>query len=129
MPVKGYNHMALQVSDLAAAERFYGEGLGLRKLPRPEFGVPGLWFGVGDDAMLHLVALEGGPQGVRRLPHVALSVELDELRRLVESVAAAGGTEVSAFGQRTEGGTPTWSATFADPDGNAIELTTLGLPS
>ena len=128
MAVKGYNHMALQVSDLAAAERFYGEGLGLPTLARPEFGVPGLWFGVGDDAMLHLVALDGGPQGVRRLPHVALSVELDELRRLVVSVAAAGGTEIAPFAQRTEGGVATWSATFADPDGNAIELTTLGVP-
>jgi catechol 2,3-dioxygenase-like lactoylglutathione lyase family enzyme len=129
MPVKGYNHMALQVSDLEAAERFYGDGLGLPKLPRPEFGIPGAWFQVGGDAMLHLVAMEGGPEGVRRLPHVALSVDLEQLRLMVDSAAAAGGTQVTPLAARTDTGTEVWSSTFADPDGNAVELTTAGLPS
>lgn len=123
MAVKGYNHVALQVSDLARAERFYGEGIGLSKLDRPGFGVPGAWFAVGD-AQLHLVALEGGPTGVRRLPHLALTVDLSELRRLVDALVEAGGTQVTPLAARDDGGVEVWSSTFADPDGNAVELTT-----
>jgi len=123
MPITGYNHMALQVSDLASAERFYEQGLGLEKAPRPEFAIPGAWYAVGD-SLLHLIVLDGGPKEVRRMPHVALNVDLDALRQINETAPAAGGTAVTPLVSRTDTGTEVWTANFADPDGNVVELTT-----
>lgn len=122
MTVKGYNHMALRVSDLEQAERFYCGALGLRKLPRPDFAVGGAWLAVGD-AQLHLVVFDG-PRQEGRLPHMALSVDLDDLRRIVEVLPASGGTELAPLVSRDDDGTEVWSAMYADPDGNVVELTT-----
>jgi extradiol dioxygenase family protein len=122
--------MALQVSDLSAAEQFYGEGLQLPKLARPDFGgLPGAWFQVGEDAMIHLVAMDGGPEGVRRLPHVALSADLEHIRSLVDSLTAIGANQVTPLAERNDGGISSWATTFADPDGNAVELTTAEVPA
>ena len=42
----GLAHVALSVTDLARANRFYLHVLGLREMPRPDLGIPGshrLW--------------------------------------------------------------------------------------
>jgi glyoxylase I family protein len=121
-----YNHMALQVADLAAAERFWCDGLGLRKIERPTFGVQGAWLAVGQ-AQLHLIELEGGTPPAGRLPHVALCVERDELERLAKDLPGSGATELSGLRSRDDNGVEVWTAVFADPDGNVVELTTAPL--
>ena len=39
----GVHHVSLNVHDADQTGRFYTEVLGFEKLPRPDFGVPGLW--------------------------------------------------------------------------------------
>jgi catechol 2,3-dioxygenase-like lactoylglutathione lyase family enzyme len=63
--VRGVHHLAIQVRDLAAVERFYKETLGLRELRRwpAKDGAPGersVWLDAGDGAFL---ALERVPEG------------------------------------------------------------------
>ena len=50
--VAGLFHVAVKTNDLAATVAFYTRVLGLREVPRPDFGYPGAWLGV---------ALPGGP--------------------------------------------------------------------
>ena len=47
----GYTHVAISVTDLEAARAFYIDGLGFEELPRPNFGVDGMWLRVGSHAL------------------------------------------------------------------------------
>ena len=59
-PVVALHHIALPVSDLARARRFYADVLGLREIERPAaFDFPGAWFALGD-GQLHLIARSDG---------------------------------------------------------------------
>jgi glyoxylase I family protein len=62
----GLHHLAIQVRDLAAVERFYRDTLGLRELRRwpHKDGSPGersVWLDVGDGAFLALERVAAGP--------------------------------------------------------------------
>lgn len=48
-------HVSVTVADLSAAETFYGEALGLARLPRPDFGFPGAWYSLGETLSLHVI--------------------------------------------------------------------------
>ena len=59
-PVIALHHVALPVSDLRRARRFYTDVLGLRELERPAaFDFPGVWFALGD-GQLHLIERRDG---------------------------------------------------------------------
>jgi catechol 2,3-dioxygenase-like lactoylglutathione lyase family enzyme len=69
------HHSSIRVSDVARAVEFYEGLLGLRAIPRPDFGFPGRWYGIGH-GQLHLIQGDapGGsldPSG----PHFAIAVE------------------------------------------------------
>lgn len=114
-------HVALPVTDLAAARRFYGETLGLREIARPEFDFDGAWYALGAQ-QLHLIVnpralpLRGSRQIDSRGAHVALRVS--DFDGVVAKLAAAGIELVEKRNNRT----PWWQAFVADPDGNVIEL-------
>lgn len=106
------HHASIRVADLARAIAFYEGLLGLRPLPRPDFGVAGRWYGIGG-GQLHLIQGEaaGGPLDPSG-PHFAVAVaDLDGARR-----------ELAAAGVETldPGGAQLW---LRDPDGNVVELT------
>jgi glyoxylase I family protein len=123
--VAGISHVAISVSDLDRARRFYGDVVGLEELPRPEFGVPGLWFRLGD-LQLHLLAVdEVSPPGVG-LPHVAFHVPTDRLDATVDALVAGGATVLSPPRTREDFGVPVRAAFVTDPDGNPLELTDVG---
>jgi glyoxylase I family protein len=113
------DHVAVIVTDLDRARRFYADVLRLREVPRPEsFDFPGAWFQVGPDAVGQVIHLLGHPEpDPRGRRHFCLWVE--------DVHAAAGHVERS-------GGQVLWDRKYkirgidrfftADPDGNRIEV-------
>lgn len=110
-------HLALNVSDLAQAEAFYGGILGLEVAKR-SLSFPGIWYQVGP-FQLHLIVVEGWkmnlytPEKWGRNAHLALGVE--DLETAKATLIDAGcPVQTSASGR---------AALFTqDPDGNVIEL-------
>src|SRR5260370_14359021 len=81
--VHGLYHIAIKTDDLAATRKFWGDIIGLREFPRPDFGYPGAWLGCpqpGGIAIVHVYA--GGPAlgpegnapaGTPAIDHISLS--------------------------------------------------------
>ena len=122
MPILGYNHVALPVTDLERAKHFYGTVLGFPELPRPNASIPGAWFGVGG-AQLHLAVIEGSVPPPMGIPHIALTVPADEFTTVIEALQASTAVEVAGPRCRTQHDVPVWSAIYRDPDGNVLEIT------
>lgn len=59
-PYETLHHVAIAVSDLDRAKRFYGDLLGFREIPRPAFAFPGAWYRVGDRDV-HLIVVSRSP--------------------------------------------------------------------
>jgi catechol 2,3-dioxygenase-like lactoylglutathione lyase family enzyme len=122
--VHGHHHLAIQVKDLLAAERFYVEVLGLsvlRRWPREDgAGERSVWLAVGsNDEFLALEACEADrPPMPFRDPHgglhlLALRIDVKE-RAEWERKLAQLGIEIV---HRTR-----WTLYLRDPEGNRIGL-------
>lgn len=112
-------HTAILVSDLEAAEKFYGDILGLVKCDRYKFQFSGAWYQIGE-SQLHLIAHPDyvapipNPEKWGRNPHLALAI--DDLSAAKSKLQTQGyPVQMSASGRK---------ALFTqDSDGNIIELT------
>ena len=111
MRVRALHHTSVRIADLGRARAFYEELLGLQLAPRPDLGLPGVWYDL-DAAQLHLIQAPGSGADIDPTgPHFALEVEsLAEVRRQLD----ARGIPYLDFG-----GTQLW---VRDPDGNVVEL-------
>jgi catechol 2,3-dioxygenase-like lactoylglutathione lyase family enzyme len=112
---RGFSHCAVRIgTDVEKSKDFYEKVLGLKTLPRPNFGFGGAWYAVGNN-QIHLISSkkrEGiDPMG----PHLAIDVEdFDETRKTLQEM----GIEfLEAPGMVA--GRQLW---ILDPDGNTIEL-------
>ena len=105
------DHASVRIHDLERSRRFYEDILGLSRAPRPELGVPGAWYVLGE-GQLHLIQCERTGDGIDPTdPHCAIQVEdLDAMRRQLQ---AAG---IETF---DPGGSQLW---VRDPDGNTVEI-------
>lgn len=119
--IDSLHHVAVSVTDLERAKRFYGEILGLEELERPAFDFPGAWYGLGD-GQLHLIVhstprtLRGTTQVDSRDGHFAVRVR--DYDQAVARLRAHGVT----MKESPVNVTP-WSQIYVtDPDGNVIEL-------
>ncbi len=120
MNITHYLHTAVLVSDLAAAERFYGGVLGLTKVER-SLRFPGAWYQLGE-IQVHLMVSDSLPPAPTdsekwgRHRHLAFAVT-DLQEATVELQAQGYPVQLSASGR---------AALFTqDPDGNVVELTQL----
>jgi len=116
------HHVALVVTDLERAKRFYGDVLGLELLPdRPAFPFPGAWYAIGED-QLHLIVHEGAKtlRGATTIDsrdgHFAVRVrDAAEVKARLD----AAGWPCDDRPNSVTG----WHQLFAaDPDGNVIEF-------
>ena len=116
---QGVHHVSFAVADLARAQQFYGQLLGLEEIDRPDLGLPGTWYRAGA-AEIHLIQtpvgadVGSGPTDLTPLAnHCAFAVEdyaktLDRLK----------GSGLQVMETSPENG-QMW---LRDPDGNVIEL-------
>ncbi len=123
--ISGYSHIAIVCTDLDAARVFYCELFGFDELPRPDFGVPGMWLRVGN-LQLHFLESETMPIPGPGFPHFALYIEnvrWDETIALLKSNSVAFLSEPS---ERSDFGIAVRAAFVLDPSGNVVELTDVG---
>ena len=123
----GLFHLAIKTADLALTRAFWCGVIGLREVPRPDFGYPGAWLACpqpGGQAIVHVYA--GGPAlgGLDQVP--AGSAAIDHV-----SLACAG---YHAYRARFQAagldwreflvpGTTLWQLFVYDPSGVQLELT------
>ena len=124
-PAIGLFEMVLEVADLAAAERFYADHLGLPVVERWGDDRPATWLALGREGFLGLwpvatggaKAIHGGRGGSH--VHFAIRVPLGALD--------AAQARLEALGYRVEDGWDFGGGNRAiyldDPDGNVVELT------
>ena len=124
--IAGYSHLAIAVTDLDAARRFYIDLLGLSELPRPDFGgVGGMWLRVGD-LQLHFLETDTMPVPGPGFPHFALHVPTEAWETTIAALDEAGVTFLSRPSEREDFGRRVLAAFVTDPAGNVVELTDVG---
>jgi catechol 2,3-dioxygenase-like lactoylglutathione lyase family enzyme len=123
VPFERFSHVSFAVSDLEKAKAFYGEILGFKEIPRPDFGFPGVWYSLGGDLQLHIIVNEEWPfpnlnrsRFEIRAPHFALSVED------ADDVAARLVRTGYPFHDYTSTPTGLRQLFVHDPDGNMVEF-------
>ena len=113
MKLSGVHHVSLNVHDTEEVGRFYIDVLGLEKLPRPDFGFPGMWLrSAGQEIHLMEVKDHEAPEG----QHFAFKVE--DLDQSIEELKGKG-IEVSQPRPLPGGARQSF---LRDPAGNIIEL-------
>ena len=123
--ISGYSHIAIVCTDLDAAKSFYCELLGFDELPRPDFGVPGMWLRVGN-LQLHFLESETMPIPGPGFPHFALHIENDRWDKTIALLERNAVPFLSEPSERSDFGVPVRAAFVLDPSGNVIELTDVG---
>ncbi len=124
--VRGIDHVTLVVDDLERSAAFYVDLLGMRRVERPGFNFPGLWFQAGS-SQIHLilkhdkssyVGLPDAPPeaGAGRVFHFAF--EVADCQIAVDRLKTAG-VRVRGTGLRPDGCHQVWCY---DPDGHVVEL-------
>ncbi|MFN8594343.1 MAG: VOC family protein [Thermomicrobiales bacterium] len=123
-PVTGLFELVLEVADLAAAEQFYHEVIGLPVAARWEEPRPAVWLSLGREGFLGLwppqtggaVAIHGGTGG--RQVHYAIRLPIGTIDEMRERLTTLGYTvETRDFGRGN------LAIYTRDPDGNVLELT------
>ncbi len=120
--IESIHHIAVCVTDLERAERFYTDVLGLTKLRRPAFDFGGAWYALGGGQQLHLIVhdetrtLRGTTDIDARDGHVAIRV-----RSYRDTVAHLQSHGIACL-DKPYNLTPWPQVYVTDPDGNIIEF-------
>ena len=112
MAQRTLDHAAVRIRNLDRSRQFYEGLLGLTPAERPDLGVPGMWYALGE-AQVHLLQTEGMVSTAidPTAPHFAIQVDdLDAVRKQLQQA----GIEMFELGPNL-----LW---VRDPDGNTVEL-------
>jgi len=126
LSVDRIDHVTLVVADLDRSRAFFADLLGMKEVPRPDFGFPGLWFEAGNTQIhLNISSTEAGTPGltydatnVTRALHVAFSV--DDADAAAEFLLSRGVEIIAGPRKRPDGAVQLY---ILDPDGHQIEIT------
>ena len=124
-PISGFAHVAIAVTSLAEARRFYCGILGLDEVPRPDLGIDGVWLRVGD-LQLHFIETDVMPVPGQGFPHFALHVPAGVWTDTVRGLVDAGITFIMEPSERLDFGVRVRAAFITDPAGNVVEITDAG---
>lgn len=118
-----FRHVSLTVTDLEEARRFYRDVVGLAEVPRPDLGVPGVWFALDGELQLHILVNEAlrKPEAERRswticYPHFALWTA--DVRAKTRALRDAGHDVL----ENAPPGAGFAQVFVKDPDGNMVEF-------
>jgi catechol 2,3-dioxygenase-like lactoylglutathione lyase family enzyme len=123
--ISGFAHVAIAVTDLEEARRFYCGILGFDELARPDLGVDGMWLRVGD-LQLHFIETDVMPISGPGFPHFAVYVPSDAWDDALAVLVDAGIAFLMGPSERNDFGVPVRAAFVTDPAGNVIEFTDVG---
>jgi catechol 2,3-dioxygenase-like lactoylglutathione lyase family enzyme len=119
MPIARVHHVSFAVRDLPRSREFYEGVLGLRTIPRPDFGLAGVWYGVGGGEIHLIQAPDGAELGAasEKLTPLAnhCAFAIDDYDATLAALKQQG---VTVLETRSDVG-QLW---VQDPDGNVIEL-------
>lgn len=120
--ITALHHVAVCVTDVDRAKRFYREVLGLMELHRPAFPFGGAWYELGDGRQLHLIEYPEA-QTLRRRTSIDgkdghLAFRIADYDQALAQLQAYG---VPCL-DRPDNLTPWKQLYITDPDGNVIEL-------
>ncbi len=125
--VYGLYHIAIKSGDLAATRSFWTKIIGLREIPRPNFGYPGAWLGCPQPGGLGIIHVYAGgpalgpegkaPAGSAAIDHISLSCS--GYHCYVARFKAAG----LDWREFIVPGSSLWQLFVYDPSGVQLELT------
>jgi catechol-2,3-dioxygenase len=120
-PVAGISELVLEVSDLEASRRFYGETLGFEETRYGEGRADRRWYLIGDSARLGIWTPQVGLAGGRGGAHVHFAFQIDraQLDPLLDRLRSQG---MEVEGPIQLGADRAIYVT--DPDGNVVEFWT-----
>ena len=125
--IHGLFHLAIKTADLKATQMFWCDVIGLRELPRPDFGYPGAWLACPQPGGLGIIHVYAGgpalgpegvaPSGSGAIDHISLSCSgfREYIARFKET-----GLDWREF---LVPGTTLWQLFVYDPSGVQLELT------
>ncbi len=124
--VDAIDHVTLVVADLDRSRAFFADLLGMKEVPRPDFGFPGLWFEAGTTQIhLNVASEEAGTAGltydatsVTRALHIAFSVA--DADAAAKFLLSRGVEIIAGPRKRPDGAVQLY---ILDPDGHQIEIT------
>lgn len=116
--ITAFDHVNVRTANLDGMVAFYDDVLGLKPGRRPDFGFPGAWLYLGDQAYVHLVAVTSRPEagGNVTLEHFAFRAHgLAAFRARLEDRGIEHSVDAVP-------GFPVVQVNFRDPDGNHIHV-------
>lgn len=117
MQMTRLDHVNIRTCNLAEMINWYTNVLGLKNGDRPDYGFPGAWLYIGDQAVIHLVSVDKECISIApKIEHFALSATgfADCIRALDQNGVAYSVDPVP--------GIPVVQVNVADFDGNHIHI-------